>query len=469
ELIKTSQTGEIAKERLIAEYNFSDEQAKAILDMRLQRLTGLEIEKIKEEETEIRTRVIDLKDIINSDERKESIVKEELLEIKDKYADERRSEINLSEDLDIEDEELIPVEDVIVTVTNNGYIKRMNVDQYKSQHRGGVGFAGIKMHEDDFVEHIQLTSTHDFHLFFTDKGRVFKIKGYKIPIGSRQSKGIPIVNLLKLQDNEKLASFTSIKDFDDENSHLFFVTKNGVVKKTDVSDYKNIRTNGIIALTLREDDELISVSLTDGKREIIIGGSHGKAIRFNEADVRSMGRTATGVRGMNLPEGEKVVGAAIVLSEEQEILVVTENGFGKRTNVDEYRLQTRGGKGVKTLNVTEKNGRLTALKTVNNDEDLIVITDKGVVIRTSVEGISQTKRATQGVRIIKLKQDQKVSTVALIPHQDEEDDFLEDSPNFIQEEIQIDESKKTDAIEMQALEKEEDQEVIIKKSMFDEE
>ena len=465
EIIKTSANGDIAKDRLIETYKFSDEQARAILDMRLQRLTGLEIEKIREEAEDIRLKIIDYKDIISSNSRKEGIIKNELSEIKAKYDNDRMSEIDLHADLDIEDESLIPVEDVIVTVTNNGYIKRMKVDQYKSQNRGGVGFAGIKMHEDDYVEHISLTSTHDYHLFFTNKGRTYKIKGYMIPEGSRQSKGIPIVNLLNFMDDEKLTSFTNIKDFDDESKFLVFVTKQGVVKRTPVSAYKNIRTSGIIALSLRDDDELIEVRVTDGKKQIILGASNGKAIRFLETGIRSMGRTATGVRGMRIGAQDVIVGAAVVDSDEQEILVVTENGFGKRTNVLEYRLQTRGGKGVKTLNVTEKNGKLTALKAVNDGQDLIVITDKGVVIRIAINQISQTKRATQGVRVIRLKSDQKVSTVALVPHQEIEDE-IDDSPNFVQEEISI-EDKRKKSVDLQVEENEEETVTVKKESMFE--
>jgi len=470
EIIRANQTGDEAKEALIAEYGLSDIQARAILDMRLQRLTGLEISKIETELEDLTIRIADYKEIIQSHERKVQIIKNEVTEIKNQYNEPRQSEINLSIDLSIENEDLIPVEDVIITVTNNGYIKRMKVDHYKTQNRGGVGMSGIKVHEDDYVEHILMTSTHDFHLFFTNKGRVYKIKGYQIPEGSRQSKGIPIVNLLEFDKDETLASFTNVKNFESESDYLTFVTKKGVVKRTLISDYQNIRTNGIIAINLREDDELLSVALTDGTKEIILGASNGKAIRFAETDVRAMGRTASGVRGMSIGLKDEVVGVAIIEHDQQEILVITENGFGKRTIVEEYRKQIRGGKGVKTLNVTEKNGKLSTLRTVSDDEDLIVVSDKGVVIRTHVDQISQTKRATQGVRIIRLRPDHKVSTIALVPRQEEVEEELGEEHQFVQETIQV-ENKKT-YVEIADMEPEEieteDEEIITTESLFDE-
>ena len=469
EIIKKASTGEEAREALIAEYELTDIQAKAILDMRLQRLTGLEIGKIELEAAELVVKIDDFKDIINSHERKTQIIKDELQIIKDKYQDQRLTEINLHEDLSIENEDLIPVEDVIITVTNNGYIKRMKVDQYKSQNRGGVGMSGIKVHEDDYVEHILMTSTHDFHLFFTNKGRVYKIKGYQIPEASRTAKGLPIVNLLDFDKDEVLTNFTSVKDFQAEDAFLTFVTKKGVVKRTHISEYQHIRNNGIIALTLRENDELITVRLTNGNKDILLGASNGKAIRFNEQDVRTMGRTASGVRGMSLGENDQIIGATLIENNEQEVLVVTENGYGKRTKVDEYRCQMRGGKGVKTLNVTEKNGKLCALKAVSDDDDLIVVSDKGVVIRTHVDQISRTKRATQGVRIIKLRPDHHVATIALVPKQEDEEEIL-NQEQFVQEEIQVDEEKKKiESIELKPDEVEEAQEEKVSKdSLFDE-
>ena len=470
EIIKKSKTGDEAREALVNTYNLTEIQARAILDMRLQRLTGLEIEKIEAEQKDLATRIIDYKEIIGSHDRKLVIIRDELGQMKTQYAINRQSEINLHEDLSIENEDLIPVEDVIITVTNNGYIKRMKVDHYKTQNRGGVGMSGIKVHEDDYVEHILMTSTHDFHLFFTNKGRVYKIKGYQIPEGSRQSKGLPLVNLLQLDKDETLASFTSVKEFETNENYLTFVTKKGIIKRTSISEYQNIRTNGIIAINLRDDDELSAVKATDGNKDIILGASNGKAIRFKETDVRVMGRTATGVKGMSIGKDDFLVGAAIVENAEQQILVITENGFGKRTNVDEYRCQLRGGKGVKTLNVTEKNGHLSALKSVSDDEDLIVVSDKGVVIRTHVDQISQTKRATQGVRIIRLRPDQKVSTIALVPRQEEEEIEEVDQSPFIQETMDVTAERKV--VEVSDLEpeeiEEEDDEVITTDSLFDE-
>jgi len=470
EIIKQSKTGDEAREALINTYNLSDIQARAILDMRLQRLTGLEIEKLETELKDVIVRIGDYKDIINSHERKLSIIREELTQIQAQYNEPRNSEINLHEDLSIENEDLIPVEDVIITVTNNGYIKRMKVDHYKTQNRGGVGMSGIKVHEDDYVEHIKMTSTHDFHLFFTNKGRVYKIKGYQIPEGSRQSKGLPIVNLLEFDKDETLASFTNVKDFDSETDFLTFVTKKGIIKRTQISEYKNIRTNGINAINLRDDDELLNVTLTDGKKDIILGASNGKAIRFDENDARAMGRTTSGVRGMSLGIDDEVVGVAIVDHDQQEILVVTEKGFGKRTIVEEYRRQIRGGKGVKTVNVTEKNGRLSTLRTVSDDQDLIVVSDKGVVIRTHIDQISQTKRATQGVRIIRLRPDHKVSTIALVPRQDEIEELQHGEENFHQEAMPVqEEKKKIEAVDLAPDEIETDEkEVITTDSLFDE-
>lgn len=419
ELIKKSNTGDDARTALMANYPLDEIQARAILDMRLQRLTGLEIEKIREEDLDLAVKIADYKDIISSDLRKHQIIKQELSEIKEKYNDARMSSISLHDnDLNIENEDLIPVEDVIITVTHNGYIKRMSMDEYKAQNRGGVGINSIKMHDDDFVEHIQMTNTHYYHLFFTNKGRVYKIKGYRIPEGSRQSKGLPIVNLLQFEKDETLVTFTQVQNFEDENAFLFFTTKKGVVKRTPISEYQNIRTNGIIALNLREDDELLAVKLTDGKSHIILGASNGKAIRFEENDVRSMGRTATGVRGMELEETEEIVGMTYVESDDEEILVVTEKGYGKRSLADEYRLQIRGGKGVKALNVTEKNGALRALRRVTPEEDVIIVTDRGMVIRTHIAQIAQTRRATQGVRIMSLKDEQAVVTLAVVPHEE---------------------------------------------------
>ncbi len=471
ELIKKAQTGDEAREALIKTYELSDIQAKAILDMRLQRLTGLEIHKIQQEAEELAVKIEDYQNIIQSDERKHEIIKNELIEIKEKYQEPRRSVINLHEDLSIENEDLIPVEDVIVTVTNNGYIKRMPIDQYKSQNRGGVGMSGIKVHEDDYVEHIMMTSTHDFHLFFTNKGRVYKIKGYQIPQGSRTAKGLPIVNLLEFDKDETLTSFTNVKDFTAEQQFLTFITKKGIVKRTKISAYQNIRTNGIIAIQLRPDDELLNVRLTDGTKDIILGASNGKAIRFGETDVRVMGRTASGVIGMRIDDDEEIVGATIITEEAEDILVITEKGYGKRTDISEYRRQLRGGKGVKTLNVTEKNGRLCTLKAVSDEDDLIVVTDKGVVIRTHIDQISKTKRATQGVKIIRLRPDHHVATIAVVPKQEDDEENFDDDPTFIQERMEMKEDvKMVESVELEAVEVEEEADPTIQKeSLFDEE
>lgn len=454
-IIKDAKTPEEARLQLIDTYDFSEVQARAILTMQLQRLTGLEIDKIHEEANNLTQKIIEYKEILANDDLKVEIIKTELKEIKEKYADSRMSEMNLYEDLDIDNEDLIPVEDIVVTVTNNGYIKRMNLDEYKLQNRGGVGMSGVKLHEDDFVEHIAMTSTHDYHLFFTNLGRVFKLKGYKLPAGSRQSKGVPIVNYLNFQPGEKLASFTSIKDFDDENHYLFFVTKRGIVKRTHIKNYQNIRQNGIIAINLREDDELLIAKSTDGNKHILLGASNGKAIHFLETDIREIGRTATGVRGMDIPDEEEVVGVAIIDGKDDDILVITENGYGKRTSITEYRLQNRGGKGVKTLNVTAKNGKLKTLRKVTDDEDIIVVSDRGITIRMPINQISQTKRATQGVRIISLKGDQKVATIAIVDHQEPEDEELLEEAKVTQEQIPLNQEKQvTESVELPVEEKE---------------
>jgi len=399
--------------RLIERYGLSDVQAKAILAMQLRRLSGLERDKIHQELNEIEQSIAYYNQILSSEELRKELLIQDANEVKEKYGDARRTDIDLDGDYDIEDEDLIPVEDVIIAVTTNGYVKRMNIDVYKSQNRGGRGKSGMKMNEDDVIDSIISTSTHDYLLFFTSLGRVYKIKGYRIPSYGRNSKGLPIVNLLNLVENETLAAVMSVKDFD--NGYLFFTTSKGVVKRTKVSDFQNIRVNGIRALSLREDDTLHSVKLTDGTKDIIIGASNGKAIRFNEQDVRDMGRNAAGVRGIYLEDKEEVVGVTSVSDELEEILAITEFGYGKRTIVDEYRQQARGGKGVKTINVTEKNGNLKKLVSVTGEEDLLVVTDKGMIIRVPIDQIAQTKRSTQGVRIINLLEGHTVATIAIVP------------------------------------------------------
>ncbi len=408
------------KEKLMQRFMLSDLQAQAILDMQLRRLSGLNRDKILQEHQELVVACEGYREILGSTDKKKEIIETELLDIKQKYGDARKSEISLHTDINIENEDLIPREDVIITITNKGYAKRMKQDAYKTQSRGGVGMSGIKTNENDDVSFILPTSTHNHLLFFTNKGRVYTIKGYQIPECSRISKGIPLVNTLQFQPDESLAAVTTVKSLDDDLSYLFFVTKKGIVKRTVLSQFKNIRTNGIIAINLSDDDELLQVEVTDGSREIVLGASNGKAIHFNENDVRPIGRSAAGVRGMSLGPADKIVGAAIVTDEYNQILVVTEKGFGKRSTIDEYRLQGRGGSGVKTLNVTDKNGALVALKSVNDMQDLIITTDKGVIIRMHISDISQTGRATQGVKLIRLKDDQSIATVAVVAHQEEE-------------------------------------------------
>jgi len=409
--------------RLMETYGLSEVQTKAILAMQLRRLSGLEREKINAELDEIEKAITYYNHVLISQELQHQILIEEALEIKEKYGDARRTEIDPFGDYDIEDEDLIPVEDVIIAITTNGYVKRMNIDVYKSQNRGGRGKTGMKMNEDDVIDSIISTSTHDYLLFFTTLGRVYKIKGYKVPNYGRNSKGLPIVNLLNLVENEALATVMSVKNF--EEGFLFFTTSKGIVKRTPVSDFQNIRVNGIRAISLRDGDTLHSVKLTDGTRDIIIGASNGKAIRFNEDDVRDMGRNAAGVRGIFLEGKEEVIGVTTVTDELSEVLAITEFGYGKRTIVDEYRVQTRGGKGVKTINVTEKNGNLKKLINVIGDEDLLVVTDKGMIIRVPIDQIAQTKRSTQGVRIINLLENHTVATIAIVPKEDTTDEFIE--------------------------------------------
>lgn len=418
-IIRGSMNGE-EKDLLMQRFNLSERQAQAILDMQLRRLSGLSRQKTEEEYKFLASEVERLRHILESKENKEEIIKNELLEIKAKYNDKRKSEMALHLDLNIENEDLIPRDDVLITITRGGYAKRMKTSEYRSQSRGGVGITGIKTKENDIVEHVISTSTHDFLLFFTNLGRVYKLKGYQIPEGNRTSKGIPLVNMINFQDGEHLAAVTNISDIANQEQCIFFATKKGIIKRTSVSQFQNIRTNGINAINLTEGDELLQVEVTDGHREIILGASNGKAIRFNEETVREIGRSATGVRGMKLNEGDELVGMAVVRDDVKDILVVTEKGYGKRTDADEYRLQTRGGMGVKTLNITDKNGRLASLHAVNDDLDLIATTNKGVTIRMHCADISQTGRAAQGVKLIRLRDDQHVSSIAIVEREDDE-------------------------------------------------
>ena len=424
-IIRGSSTDEEALNSLMSEFSLSERQGKAILEMRLRRLTGLERGKIEEEYQGLVALIADLKDILANEDRVHAIIREELLEVKHKHGDERRTEIVRGSDFDIEDEDLIPEEQVIITLTNNGYIKRQPISTYRSQNRGGRGVQGMGTHDDDYVKELLSTSTHDHLLFFTSKGKVYQKKAYTIPEYGRTAKGLPIVNIIEIAQDEYISAIIPVKEFNDEE-FLFFATRSGVVKRTTLSAFGHIRTNGLIALSLREDDELIGVRKTSGNDDIIIASSGGKAVWFEETEVRPMGRTAAGVRGIFLEEGEVAVGMEMVTMN-QEILVVTENGFGKRTSIQEYRKTKRGGKGVKTLTITEKNGTLVAMKAVNGDEDLLIVTNKGVIIRTPIHQISQTGRATQGVKLIRLTDDQLVSSVAVVEHEEAEESVEADT------------------------------------------
>ncbi len=422
QIIRESVDDDVAKKGLIDEFGLSEVQAQAILEMRLKRLTGLEKSKIEDEIAELEKLVKELEEILGSEEKIYGIIKKEMLEIKDKYADPRRTHIDMTAVDYIEDESLIPVENVVLTLTNKGYIKRVPSDTYRIQNRGGVGIKGMATNEEDFVEHLINAKSHDYILFFTSKGRVFRIKGYEIPEYARQSKGLPIVNLLKLDKDEKVTSLLKTSN-DDEFKYLVFATKQGLIKRTEITEFDSIRNNGKKALTLKEDDELISVKKTAGNNEILMASSNGRMVRFNEDAIRVMGRSASGVRGINLSDGSSLVGMEVV-EEGQDVLVVTEKGYGKKTPVAEYRITNRGGKGVKTINITEKNGSIVSFKTVDNDKDLMIITNEGVIIRLDVNQISTMSRVTQGVRLINLRENQIVSSTAIIDKEENEDEEL---------------------------------------------
>ncbi len=411
-LIRGSKTTDIARAGLMEQFSLSEKQAQAILDMRLQRLTGLEREKIEEEYQNLMKLIAELKAILAEEEKILEIIREELLEIKERFDDGRRTEIVSGGVGHLEDEDLIPRENIVVTLTHNGYIKRLPISTYRSQRRGGRGVQGMGTNEDDFVEHLITTSTHDTILFFTNKGKVYRTKGYEIPEFSRTAKGLPIINLLGIEKGEWINTIICVEEFL-EDWYLFFATKQGVVKRTPVSAFANIRTNGLIALNLREHDELISVKLTDNSKNIVIGTKNGLLIRFHEKDVRSMGRTATGVKGINLSDEDEVIGMEI-LEEDHDVLVVTKNGYGKRTPAPDYRIQSRGGKGIITCHITEKTGTMVALETVKGDEDLMLITAGGVLIRMDVSDISVLGRNTQGVILIRLDEEESVATVAKV-------------------------------------------------------
>ncbi|MCK4029930.1 DNA gyrase subunit A [Streptococcus iners] len=412
-IIRNSETDAIAQAELMEKFELSERQSQAILDMRLRRLTGLERDKIQSEYDELIALIADLADILAKPERVVTIIKEELDEVKRKYADPRRTELMVGEVLSLEDEDLIEETDVLITLSNQGYIKRLAQDEFQAQKRGGRGVQGTGVKDDDFVRELVSTSTHDRLLFFTNKGRVYRLKGYEIPEYGRTAKGLPVVNLLKLEENEAIQTIINVTKDQEADSYLFFATRQGVVKRTSVSEFGNIRQSGLKALNLKEDDELINVFLTNGQADIIMGTKFGYSVRFTETDVRNMGRTATGVRGINLREGDQLVGATMI-SDEQEVLVLTEKGFGKRTPASEYPTKGRGGKGIRTLKVAEKNGSLAGLTTVSGDEDIMVITDTGVIIRTSVANISQTGRSTMGVKVMRLNDEAKIMTFALV-------------------------------------------------------
>ncbi|MDG4510780.1 DNA gyrase subunit A [Streptococcus suis] len=411
--IRNSETDAIAQAELMEKFDLSERQSQAILDMRLRRLTGLERDKIQSEYDELIALIADLADILAKPERVVMIIKEELDEVKRKYADPRRTELMVGEVLSLEDEDLIEETDVLITLSNQGYIKRLAQDEFQAQKRGGRGVQGTGVKDDDFVRELVSTSTHDRLLFFTNKGRVYRLKGYEIPEYGRTAKGLPVVNLLKLEENEAIQTIINVTKDQEADSYLFFATRQGVVKRTSVSEFANIRQSGLKALNLKEDDELINVFLTNGQADIIMGTKFGYSVRFTETDVRNMGRTATGVRGINLREGDQLVGATMI-SDDQEVLVLTEKGFGKRTPASEYPTKGRGGKGIKTLKVADKNGSLAGLTTVSGDEDIMVITDTGVIIRTSVANISQTGRSTMGVKVMRLNDEAKIMTFALV-------------------------------------------------------
>lgn len=422
-LIRGSATTEIARNGLMERFALTNEQAQAILDMRLQRLTGLERDKIENEYAELVALIAELKAILADEEKVLEIIREELTDVKERYNDERRTEISASEE-QFEDEDLIPQQNIVITLTHNGYIKRLPISTYRSQRRGGRGIQGMGTNDDDFVQHLFTTNTHHTILFFTNKGKVYRLKGYEIPELGRTAKGIPIINLLQIEQDESITAIIPIEEFDDEH-YLFFMTREGICKRTALSSFANIRRGGLFAINLREEDELLGVRLTDGEKEIIVGTRLGMAIRFDENDVRLMGRTATGVKGITLATDDFVVGMDII-EEGHEVLIVTENGYGKRTPIEDYRIQNRGGKGIKTCNITEKNGNLISLQVTSDEHDLMIITVDGVIIRLHVKDISVMGRNTQGVTLIRVNEGEEVATVAVVDRDNEEEEIEDD-------------------------------------------
>ena len=454
-IIRESETDAIAQDTMMSEFNLSEKQSQAILDMRLRRLTGLEREKIEDEYKELMALIADLTDILAKPERVHAIIRDEMEEIKRKFADPRRTELLVGDVLTIEDEDLIEEEDVLITLSNKGYIKRLANDEFHAQNRGGRGVQGTGLGDDDFVQHLVSTSTHDHLLFFTNLGRVYRMKGYEIPEYGRTAKGLPIVNLLKLDQGEKIATIINVDD--NKAEYLFFTTREGVVKRTSTDEFQNIRTNGLKALNLRDDDELINVLRTTDEDEIIIGTHDGYSVRFKANVVRDMGRSATGVRGVNLREGDFVVGSSTI-SDDQEVLVISENGLGKRTLATEYPTKGRGGKGIKVMNVTVRTGKLAGLAAVNGDEDLMVITDTGVIIRTNVANISQTGRSAQGVKVMRLDDEASIVTFALVDPETEEEAEEEDIANEkASEMLDLTELNDDDSFEDETLNRESDE------------
>ena len=419
-IIRASETDQEAQAELMSKFKLSERQSQAILDMRLRRLTGLERDKIQSEYDELIALIADLADILAKPERVAQIIKEELDEVKRKFADKRRTELMVGEVLTLEDEDLIEETDVLITLSNKGYIKRLDQDEFTAQKRGGRGIQGTGVKDDDFVRELVSTSTHDHLLFFTNKGRVYRLKGYEIPEYGRTAKGLPVVNLLKLDEGESIQTIINVESERSDDAYLFFTTRAGIVKRTSVKEFANIRQNGLKALNLKEDDELINVLLTEKDTDIIIGTKLGYAVRFNQSTVRSMSRSATGVKGVNLREGDTVVGARVI-TDQDEVLIITEKGYGKRTVATEYPTKGRAGKGMKTANIVEKNGPLAGLLTVKGDEDLMIITDTGVMIRTNVANISQTGRSTMGVKVMRLDDNAKIVTFTSVAAAEKEE------------------------------------------------
>ena len=419
-IIRASETDAEAQAELMSKFKLSERQSQAILDMRLRRLTGLERDKIQSEYDDLLALIADLADILAKPERVSQIIKEELDEVKRKFGDQRRTELMVGEVLSLEDEDLIEESDVLITLSNKGYIKRLDQAEFTAQKRGGRGVQGTGVKDDDFVRELVSTSTHDHLLFFTNKGRVYRLKGYEIPEYGRTAKGLPIVNLLKLDEGESIQTIINVESERSDDAYLFFTTRHGIVKRTSVKEFANIRQNGLKALNLKDEDELINVLLTEEDTDIIIGTKFGYAVRFNQSAVRGMSRIATGVKGVNLREGDTVVGASVI-TDQDEVLIITEKGYGKRTVATEYPTKGRGGKGMKTANVAEKNGPLSGLLTVKGDEDLMIITDTGVMIRTNVANISQTGRSTMGVKVMRLDQDAKIVTFTTVAASEKEE------------------------------------------------